>query len=204
MKIMQFILILILAVFTAGCVELETELVFSPDGQSILKKTLKLSKEILPGIDKGKVLEQVNRDSVEITETDDFIIISDTERFMADQFSAYGIEYSKSISGYNLIYSPDFNEFDRDSIKADKFIHIIDLSVTVTDGSILSGNADSISDNTAYWSLDPADESINDFKAELYVSTTPRFTYYIIFFAALLVIVAVILILRRNRSNASE
>ena len=204
MKAVQFILILGLTLFTAGCIELETDLVFNPDGQSTLTKTLKLSKELLPGIEKEKVLEQLNRDSVEITETDALIIISDTERFMPEQFSARGIEYSKSISGYNLIYSPDFNDFDRDSIKTDKFIHAIDLSITVTAGSILSGNADSISDNTAYWSLDPADSSINDFKAELYVSTTPRFMYYIIFFAALLVIIAVILILKRRESNASE
>lgn len=197
-RILLLSAVLAIILLMTGCFQYSVDIVFDPDGKTILKYGLSIDKSILEMGDSTAMMNSLNSDSVQITEQDGVVKILKELVLLPDQYEASGIRYEKHGSSYTFEFSPDSGDFlksPEDSMFDYSFMPPVQVSVTILKGRIKESNADSVKENTAYFSIHLNELSNKDKWPSMKVSTGSPFMNYIIFFAALALIFIVIMII---------
>lgn len=186
---------LVLILLLTGCFQYNISINLDVKDGADIKHHVYVSKTLV-NMDNNDLKEEIDDDSVIITQNEDYIILSRVIHVSPEHFSDYGITINDRNGGYTAVFDPFrmMESEDREfNLTMDSgFI----MDITLSNGTIAAHNGDSAVSKTVYFTIPySVDEEYE--LPEIRVNTGSKdITLYIVVFAAIIIMLAGIVIIQ--------
>lgn len=187
--------VIMIILFLTGCFQYSISIHFDPDQGGDISHHVYISKSLID-MDYDDIEEEIDDDSITITQNDEYIILTRIIHIEPEHFADNGININKENGRYTAVFDPytlmrtDNKEFNP------SMGSIFTMDITVSSGKITGHNGDSINGNKVFFTV-PYTVRDEYELPEIAVRTAwADMTLYIVVFAAIVILLAGIVIIQ--------